>query len=141
MCFDFSSLSFCLLTVKCADSKAEYFAQRLHQALSGAGTKDRTLIRIVVTRSDVDLGNIKKEYERLYESSLINDVTVISIHLPCVPNLKLISLFHCRVTHHLTIRMRCWPCLVKEDLIMHCSIPAIRWEIGDFSELSASAFV
>lgn len=63
-------------TVRCADSKAEYFAHRLHQAISGAGTKDRTLIRVVVSRSDIDLGNIKREYERLFESNLVNDVTV-----------------------------------------------------------------
>ena len=66
-----------LFTVHCAESRPCYFAKRLHKAISGAGTRDRCLIRIVVTHSDIDMGNIKMEYEKLYGRSLASDISVI----------------------------------------------------------------
>lgn len=36
----------------------------------------RNLIRIVVARCDIDLGNIKREYEKKFGRSLIADVSV-----------------------------------------------------------------
>ncbi|XP_049804185.1 annexin B10 isoform X1 [Schistocerca nitens] len=56
--------------VECVQSPAAYFAKRLHNALAGAGTDDKTLIRIIVSRSEIDLGTIKKEYERIYDKTL-----------------------------------------------------------------------
>jgi len=65
-----------LLTIlQCARNRAEYFAHRLHHCLAGMGTKDRNLIRILVTRCDVDLGNIKREYEKMFGKSLQTDVS------------------------------------------------------------------
>ena len=37
----------------------------------------RSLIRIIVTRCDIDLGNIKREYEEKFGRSLQSDVSVI----------------------------------------------------------------
>lgn len=45
-------------------------------SLQGAGTKDRTLIRIMVSRSETDLLDIRMEYKRLYGKSLYHDITV-----------------------------------------------------------------
>lgn len=63
-------LNITLAIVDCIQSQTTYFAKQLHKAMAGIGTNDNTLIRIIVSRSEIDLGNIKKEYERLYNKTL-----------------------------------------------------------------------
>lgn len=64
-----------LAILRCARSPSSYFAERLHRAISGAGTRDGCLIRIIVTHCDTDLGNIKREYEKQYGRNLAADVS------------------------------------------------------------------
>lgn len=59
-----------LAVVECVQSPPTYFAKRLRDAMHGAGTDDETLIRIIVSRCEIDLGNIKEEYERMYNKTL-----------------------------------------------------------------------
>lgn len=76
--------------VRVARNTPEYFAHQLYTSMKGVGTNDSTLIRIVVSRSEVracflqdfipklqitflfqiDLTQIKIEFERKYKKSL-----------------------------------------------------------------------
>lgn len=56
------------------------FLKELHEAIDGLGTDDSTLIRIIVSRSEIDLGSIKAEYERIYDRTLLSAVKVTQSH-------------------------------------------------------------
>ncbi|XP_052777924.1 annexin A6-like [Mya arenaria] len=59
-----------LAIVRIAKNPPAYFAQRLHKSMKGAGTKDSTLIRVVASRSEVDMIQIKQEFQRLFGKTL-----------------------------------------------------------------------
>uniref|UniRef100_A0A8C5HA29 Annexin n=1 Tax=Gouania willdenowi TaxID=441366 RepID=A0A8C5HA29_GOUWI len=59
-----------LAVVKCARSVPTYFAETLYHSMKGAGTDDDTLIRVMVTRSEVDLLDIRAEFRKLFACSL-----------------------------------------------------------------------
>ncbi|XP_037073195.1 annexin A13-like [Pollicipes pollicipes] len=60
-----------LLTMaQCITDQPSYFAEKLYRAMRGLGTDDSTLIRILVTRSEIDLENIKEAYQLRYGKSL-----------------------------------------------------------------------
>ncbi|XP_037634407.1 annexin A3a isoform X2 [Sebastes umbrosus] len=56
--------------VKCVKSAPAYFAERLHESMKGGGTDESTLNRIMVSRSEIDLLDIRAEFKKLYEYSL-----------------------------------------------------------------------
>ena len=52
----------------------EWFATRVRNALEGSGTKDKQLIRIIVSRAEIDLRAIKQAYFNLYHRDMIADI-------------------------------------------------------------------
>ncbi|MCL7052044.1 hypothetical protein MKW94_004276, partial [Papaver nudicaule] len=66
---------FGLLTIlKCAENPAKYFAKELYKSMKGLGTTDSTLIRIVVTRTEIDMQYIKAEYHKKFRKSLADAI-------------------------------------------------------------------
>ena len=55
-------------------SPSEYFAYRIHKAVKGIGTKDTILIRVLVSRDEIDIERIKRYYRQLYDKSLYDTV-------------------------------------------------------------------
>ena len=53
---------------------SEYFATRVHSAVSGLGTNDKKLMRILISRDEVDMPQIKAEYQRLYGRDMMGDI-------------------------------------------------------------------
>ncbi|XP_061117968.1 annexin A1-like [Conger conger] len=65
----------CLIAIaKCAMNKPSFFAEKLHSAMEGYGTRTKTLIRVLVTRAERDLKKVMKEYKKMYEKSLQQDI-------------------------------------------------------------------
>ncbi|XP_072573776.1 annexin A6 [Paramormyrops kingsleyae] len=56
--------------VRSVKNQTSYLADRLYKAMKGLGTDDRALIRIMVSRSEVDLFNIRKEFKDTHDVSL-----------------------------------------------------------------------
>lgn len=59
-----------LAVVKCARGVPGYFAESLYNAMKGSGTDDQTLIRIMVSRSEVDMMDIRAEFRKRFATSL-----------------------------------------------------------------------
>ncbi|KJE90820.1 Anxa6 protein [Capsaspora owczarzaki ATCC 30864] len=47
-----------------------FFAERLYRSMKGIGTDDASLIRIVVSRSEIDMGNIREEFTKTFKQDL-----------------------------------------------------------------------
>jgi annexin A7/11 len=63
-----------LTIIKCAQGRPRYFADKLEEAMKGFGTDDSSLIRIIVSRCEVDLGAIKREYQNKFNRTLYHAV-------------------------------------------------------------------
>ena len=48
--------------------------QEVRNSLEGAGTKDKQLIRIIVSRAEIDLRQIKQAYYKLYGRDMVTDI-------------------------------------------------------------------
>uniref|UniRef100_A0A665TD91 Annexin n=1 Tax=Echeneis naucrates TaxID=173247 RepID=A0A665TD91_ECHNA len=59
-----------LAVVKCARSVPGYFAETLYYSMKGAGTDDNTLIRVMASRSEVDMLDIRAEFRKKFACSL-----------------------------------------------------------------------
>ncbi|XP_063788148.1 annexin A4 [Pseudophryne corroboree] len=59
-----------LAVVKCVKNRSAYFAERLYKSMKGLGTDDNTLIRVMVSRCEIDLLEIRSEFKKMYGKSL-----------------------------------------------------------------------
>ncbi|EZA62530.1 Annexin-B11 [Ooceraea biroi] len=59
-----------LAIVKCVKNRAAFFAEQLYKSMKGLGTDDSRLIRLVVTRCEIDMGEIKNGFMHQYGKSL-----------------------------------------------------------------------
>uniref|UniRef100_A0A8C7T4W3 Annexin n=1 Tax=Oncorhynchus mykiss TaxID=8022 RepID=A0A8C7T4W3_ONCMY len=71
--------------VRSVKNQPNYIAERLYKAMKCIGTDDRALIRIMVSRSEVDLFNIRKEFKETHDCSLHEfiqvETMVVSFHI------------------------------------------------------------
>ena len=58
----------------CSINPPEWFATRVRNSLEGKGTKDKQLIRIIVSRAEIDLRQIKQAYYKLYGRDMVTDI-------------------------------------------------------------------
>ncbi|CAI5653036.1 annexin A5a [Oreochromis niloticus] len=63
-----------LAVVKCAESIPNFFAERLYKSMRRAGTDDDTLMRIMVSRSEVDMLDIRASFKKMYGQSLYTTI-------------------------------------------------------------------
>jgi len=57
-----------------AKNKAAYYAECINDKMVGMGTRDHELTRIIVSRSEIDLADIRDEYENKYEKKLPSEI-------------------------------------------------------------------
>ena len=55
-------------------SPSEYFAKKVYKSIKGLGTDNNTLIRILVTRDEKDMPQIKQFYKQLYKKDMIEGI-------------------------------------------------------------------
>nr|XP_057920993.1 annexin A5a isoform X2 [Doryrhamphus excisus] len=63
-----------LAVVKCTRSVPAFFAESLYRSMRRAGTDDDTLMRIMVSRSEVDMLDIKACFKETYGTSLYTTI-------------------------------------------------------------------
>ena len=59
-----------LAVIKCARSRTAFLAELIHNSMKGMGTRDDDLIRLIVTRAEIDLRDIAAAYQHQYKTSL-----------------------------------------------------------------------
>ncbi|TKR65179.1 hypothetical protein L596_025622 [Steinernema carpocapsae] len=64
-----------LALIRCIQNRPRYFAFQINKAVKGFGTRDHDLIRVIVSRSEIDLSIIKNEYERFFKEPLVDVIT------------------------------------------------------------------
>jgi len=59
-----------LAIVRAAQDRVGFFAECLYESMKGVGTDNKTLIRLIVSRSEIDLVQIKSAFKSKYKKSL-----------------------------------------------------------------------
>ncbi|CAH1988859.1 unnamed protein product [Acanthoscelides obtectus] len=65
-----------LAVIRSIKNQPQFFARMLNKSMKGLGTNDRQLIRLVVTRCEVDMVEIKREYQAMFGESLADAIKV-----------------------------------------------------------------
>lgn len=73
-CYDGYFQELLVAIVLCVRDKPAYFAYRLHSAIHDFGFHNKTVIRILIARSEIDLMTIRKRYKERYGKSLFHDI-------------------------------------------------------------------
>nr|ACD93001.1 annexin [Microcotyle sebastis] len=69
---DFRNLVLDLLEY--CEERSLYFARLIRSTMAGLGTKDDDLMRLIITRSEIDLASIMAAYESTYRKTMIDDI-------------------------------------------------------------------
>ena len=64
------------ISVRCIKHKFNHFARQLQKTMKGIGTDDDALVRVVVSRCEIDLANIKEEFQKLTGQTLDQYISV-----------------------------------------------------------------
>jgi len=59
-----------LAIIKFIRNRPGFFAELIHQSMKGLGTRDNDLIRLIVSRAEIDLVDIRAQFEQLYKTPL-----------------------------------------------------------------------
>lgn len=73
-CYDGYFQELLVAIVRCVQDKATYFAYKLHRAIHDFGFHNKTVIRILIARSEIDLMTIRKRYKERFGKSLFHDI-------------------------------------------------------------------
>ncbi|XP_063930126.1 annexin B9-like isoform X2 [Zophobas morio] len=63
-----------LAVIRSIKNQPAFFAKCLNKSMKGLGTNDRDLVRLVVTRCEIDMGDIKREYLINHKESLADAI-------------------------------------------------------------------
>ena len=61
---------FNLLSVRSIQNKPAFFAKTLYRSMKGLGTDNKSLMRVIVTRCEIDMVQIKEAFEAEYSKTL-----------------------------------------------------------------------
>ncbi|KHJ79533.1 Annexin, partial [Oesophagostomum dentatum] len=55
-------------------NRPAYFAKLLYDSMKGSGTRDKDLIRLVVTRSECDMVDVRAAFETMFKKTLVSAI-------------------------------------------------------------------
>ncbi|XP_046617244.1 annexin B9-like [Neodiprion virginianus] len=64
-----------LFVIKCLRNSPVFFAEQFYKTVQGPEIDDKELIRLIVTRSEIDMREIKEAFVELYNESLENYIS------------------------------------------------------------------
>ena len=67
--------------MRCIKDKPTVFAKVLQKSMKGLGTDDESLLRVIVSRCEVDMVQIKEAFQRDYKQSLGQWIVVSCLHM------------------------------------------------------------